>query len=138
LVAAKGFAMLLVRTRLAASKIHGIGLFADEFIAEGTATWKFLGEFDLRLTQATVDQLSESAKQQILKYACFDERLGFYELCSDDARFFNHADHPNTRSVVTAAGAEVDVAIRDISSGEELTCDYRLFDRDWISKLSRI
>lgn len=130
--------MLLVRTRLAASEIHGIGLFADEFISEGTATWRFLGGFDLRLPQAAVDKLSDSAKQQIRKYACFDERLGLYELCSDDARFFNHADHPNTRSVVTAAGDEVDIAIRDISCGEELTCDYRLFDRDWRSKLGRI
>src|ERR1700735_883561 len=130
--------MLLVRTRLDVSKIHGIGLFADEYIAEGTATWKFLAGFDLRLSQGTIDHLSDSAKQQVLKYAYFDARLGLYELCSDDARFFNHADQPNTRSRVTAAGDEVDVAIRDIGAGDELTCDYRLFDRDWRVKLGRV
>jgi hypothetical protein len=137
LLAAEGIAMLLVRTRLAASKIHGIGLFADEFIAQGVFTWRFVDGFDLRLSQAAVDQLSNSAKQQILKYAYFDERLGLYELCSDDARFFNHADVANTRSLVTDLGAEIDVAVKDIGVGEELTCDYRLFDRDWRIKLGR-
>jgi SET domain-containing protein len=129
--------MLLVKSRLATSEIHGIGLFADEFIAQGTITWRFVEGFDLRLTQATIDALSDSAKQQVLKYGYFDERLGLYELCSDDARFFNHADTPNTRSFVTDSGDEVDVAVRDIGVGEELTCDYSFFDRDWRTKLGR-
>ena len=129
--------MLLVRTRLATSKIHGIGLFAEEFIAQGMITWKYLEGFDLRLRQSAIDELSESAKLQTLKYAYFDEQLGLYELCSDDARFFNHADDPNTRSLALPSGEEVDVAIRDIRAGEELTCDYRAFDRDWKFKLGR-
>ena len=129
--------MLLVKTRLAPSKIHGIGLFADEFIAQGTFTWRFVEGFDLRFTQATIDRLSASAKQQVLKYAYYDERHGLFELCSDDARFFNHADTPNTRSLITDLGDEVDVAIGNIDAGEELTCDYRIFDRDWRAKLGR-
>lgn len=112
-------------------------MFADEFIAQGVFTWKFVEGFDLRLSQATVDRFSSSTKQQVLKYAYFDERLGLYELCSDDARFFNHADMPNTRSLVTDLGDEIDVAVRDIGAGEELTCDYSLFDRDWRTKLGR-
>jgi SET domain-containing protein len=70
-----------------------------------------------------------------LKYSYFDDRVGLYELCSDDARFFNHADDPNTASVESPAGGHFDVATRDIATGEELTCDYRTFDRDWRAKL---
>jgi len=95
---AEGFAMLLVRTRLAVSKIHGIGLFADEFMAQGAFTWQFVEGFYLRLSQTAIDQLSNSAKQQVLRYAYFDERLGLYELYSDDARFFNHADTKHAQS----------------------------------------
>ena len=54
-----------------------------------------------------------------------------YELCSDDARFFNHSDEPNTGSISN----DTDVALRDIQQGEELTCDYRTFDADWQLKL---
>lgn len=34
--------MLLVKTRLGISSIHGIGLFADELIPKGTVTWRFM------------------------------------------------------------------------------------------------
>lgn len=127
--------MLMVRTHLGVSKIHGIGLFADEFIPNGTITWRFTDGFDIRLPQSAVDALSPPARDQVLKYAYFDQRVGLYELCSDDARFFNHADDPNTTSVESTAGGHVDVAVRNIAKGEELTCDYRTFDRDWKAKL---
>jgi SET domain-containing protein len=52
-------------------------------------------------------------------------------LCIDNARFMNHADEPNTAGVHTAGAIDgYDVATRDISKGEELTCDYRLFDAE--------
>ena len=133
----QSFDMLMVRTRLGVSRIHGIGLFADQFIPKGTVTWRFTEGFDLRLPQSALDVLSPFAREQVLKYAYFDERLSLYELCSDDARFFNHADDPNTRSVESPTGGHIDIATRDIAKGEELTCDYRTFDRDWKMKLTR-
>lgn len=44
-------------------------------------------------------------------------------LCGDNARFMNHSFEPNCddRTGVT-------FALRDILAGEELTCDYRVFD----------
>jgi uncharacterized protein len=130
-------AMLLVHTTLGPSPIHGIGLFAAEPIPRGTTTWKYVDGFDLRLTAATVGILSAPAREQVLKYAYFDTALGLYELCSDDARFFNHADAPNTASIHSPDGGHIDIAVKDIARGEELTCDYRTFDRDWRSKLGR-
>ncbi len=130
--------MLLIKTRVGVSKIHGIGLFADAFILKGTPTWMFLEGFDLRLPEDILYRLSDPAKDQFLKYSYFDPNLAIYELCSDDARFFNHSDTPNTRSIRLETGEEIDVASRDIDQGEELTCDYRTFDGDWKRKLGRI
>ena len=129
--------MLLIKTQVGPSKIHGLGLFAEAFILKGTRTWIFLEGFDLRLPVAILDKLSDPAKDQLLKYSSLDTRLGVYELCSDDARFFNHSDTPNTRSIQLETGEETDVATRDIEAGEELTCDYRTFDGDWKMKLGR-
>ena len=129
--------MLLVKTRIDLSKIHGIGLFADEFIRKGTVTWRFLDGFDLRLPESILGMLSAPAREQFLKYTYVDPVSGLYELCADDARFFNHSDEPNTASVQLSPDEEVDMATRDINQGEELTCDYRTFDRDWRKKLGR-
>lgn len=128
--------MLLVKTRIRPSPIRGIGVFAAEFIPQGTVTWRFLEGFDQRLPESILSVLSDPAKEQFLKYTYVDPVTGLYELCADDARFFNHSDTPNTTSVATEA--DMDVATRDINLGEELTCDYRTFDRDWRNKLSAI
>lgn len=42
-----GFLMLLIKTKLDLSKIHGVGLFADEFIAKGTKIWEYRPNFGL-------------------------------------------------------------------------------------------
>jgi SET domain-containing protein len=123
--------MLLVKTKTRLSEIHGIGLFADEFISKGMMTWKFLEGFDLRLPKSILNELSPSALEQFLKYSYLDSTSGLYELCSDDARFFNHSEVPNTGSISDV----IDVALRDIQPGEELTCDYRTFDVDWAQKI---
>lgn len=45
-----GFFMLLIKTKLELSKIHGVGLFADEFIAKGTKIWEYRPNFDKAFT----------------------------------------------------------------------------------------
>ncbi len=48
----------------------------------------------------------------------------------------NHADDPNTMGVHAEGSIDgYDIATRDIAEGEELTCDYRLFDAAYRSKL---
>jgi len=125
--------MLLVKTEVKLSPIHGLGVFAAEFIPDGTVTWRYLDGFDQRLPESILNILSRPAKEQFLKYSYVDPTTGLYELCADDARFFNHSETPNTAGVPT--GEDSDIATRDINIGEELTCDYRTFDRDWRNKL---
>lgn len=122
--------MLLVRTYLAASAIHGIGLFAAEPIAGGTTIWEFTPGFDLDLSEADLDRLSKPCRVRVLEYAYFNAARQRYILCSDDARFINHSDTPNTidRGFGAADAEGTTVAARDIQSGEEITSDYRSFE----------
>ena len=128
--------LLLVKTKLGRSEIHGVGLFADQFIAAGTPTWVFAEGFDVKLTPDAIAQLPEHARHQCNGYCFRCTESGDYILCSDDARFFNHADLPNTHTIRQPDGRYLDVATRDIHPGEELTCDYRSFDAEWSLKLS--
>ena len=93
--------MLLVKTKIGQSKINSIGLFADQFIEKGTTIWKFQQGFDLRVGKDELDNLSESAKAQFLKYAYLNPDTQKYILCFDDARFFNHSDEPNSIDVAS-------------------------------------
>ena len=117
--------MLLVKTILGQSNISGIGLFTDESIKKGTVVWKYNTTFDHLFTKEEMNQLSDAAKEQLHKYAYFDEKYGKYLLCGDDARFFNHSDNPNCLDNIS--DEDISVAGRDIEKGEELTCNYKTF-----------
>ena len=126
--------MLLVKTYLAESRIHGIGLFAAQRIPEGTVIWRLEPSLDLELTEAQIEALAPPAREQIEKYTYLDLVRGTYVLCGDDARFFNHSDAPNCQDFPDARGGTT-VAARDIEEGEELTCDYASFDASWTTHL---
>lgn len=124
--------MLLVKTRLAASGIHGIGLFAAEFIGEGTVVWQSHAGVDIRMTEEQISGLPVPCREQIQKYSYREKHTGLYVLCGDDARFFNHSVQPNCVDVYAGEGGDLTLAARDIEDGEELTCDYALFDLDLV------
>ncbi len=119
--------MLLVKTYLDRSRIHGIGLFAAEPIPKGTLVWRLHPEIDTQLSEEVIASLAPPAREQILKYTYRDVVLGTYVLCGDDARFMNHDVNPNCRDVPDREGGTT-TAARDIAAGEELTCDYASFD----------
>ena len=129
--------MLLVKTKIGPSKINGTGLFANQYIPKGTPTWKFQPGFDLKIEKSELVSLSEPAKDQFLKYAYLNPKTSKYILCFDDARFFNHSDNPNCIDTESPDDTEgIDVAVRDIQEGEELTCNYKEFDADFDYKMS--
>lgn len=126
--------MILVKSKTRQSKIHGVGLFADEQIIKGTKVWEYTPWFDFSLTKEQVDKLSTASREQFLNYAYLSKDTGKYVLCSDDARFFNHQKNPNvTCKIPEYPKFDEDLecfAVRDIIKGEELTCDYSEFDLD--------
>lgn len=128
--------MLLVKTRLGMSPIEGIGVFADEFIAKGTPTWTFTPGLDQLLSKDVIAAMAEPLKSALLRYSYLDKKTGLYIYCLDNARFVNHSDNANTRGDYGDNDAfGRDVATRDIQAGEEITCNYDEFDREFRLKV---
>ena len=123
--------MLLVKTKIGLSKIHGIGLFADEAIGKGTEIWRFTAGLDIKLTEEELRVLPKLAQECVFHYCYHSTVDGSYVLPFDDARFFNHAPRPNVISVDLPDDPEgMEIALRAIQAGEELVCDCREFDID--------
>ncbi len=115
--------MLLVRTELRPSSIHGLGLFAAEFIPKGTRVWEYREGFDYRVSEQFVKSLPEPAQSTLRHYSALWG--GGYVISADDARFLNHSNVPNLQ---TFSEPDCDIAVRDIQIGDELLEDYREFD----------
>lgn len=120
--------MLLVRVRVDRSSIHGLGVFADEPIAEGQAVWRFTPDFDLDVEPRMLEGLPELQRERLLHYGYLDARSRRFILCCDDARFLNHSETPTLATDFTDDRYGVDRAARYVALGEELTVDYRLLE----------
>ena len=123
--------MLVVKTKIAPSKIEGIGLFADQFIPKGTVTWKFDPRFDIFFDQKEVEKMSELQKDLIIYFAYHSKKSGKYVYSIDNTRFTNHSTNPNIAEdeKLSEGDAEIcTIATRDIQMGEEMTIDYRAID----------
>lgn len=120
--------VLLVPVRVGQSSIHGLGAFAVTRIAKGTPIWRFTPGFDLALDPRLVDEQPAHFRQALLHYGYIDHRLKRFILCCDDARFINHSDAPNVGIHFDLDPYGVDIALRDIAAGEEITVDYQLVE----------
>lgn len=114
--------MLTVKTYIDKSPVHGIGLFAAEFIPKDTLIWKLNRELDLIITQEAYEKLSPLAKEHFDWFAYYSEGRGGWILCFDNAKFVNHSKTPNTYGVGDT------IASKDIQIGEEITEDYYVFN----------
>ena len=123
--------MLQVKTKIGPSDIHGIGLFADQFIPGGALIWKFTPGFDQRMTRAQIVELPTSAHIYLAKYAFLSKKSGLYILETDNGRYCNHSDNPNAICQYTNDEEEcISFAAKEISEGEEITENYSQFEQD--------
>jgi SET domain-containing protein len=120
--------MLLVKTHVDRSPIHGFGLYASEPIRRGTRVWLFTPGFDLDLDPTSLDVLPADQRERLRHYGYLDPRLGRFILCCDDARFINHSATPNIAPDFEQERHGVDIAVRDIEAGEEITVDYEIIE----------
>ena len=118
--------MLRVKTYIAQSGIHGVGLFAGAPIAKGSVIWGFDPPVDQRFTPEDVKAMPPEMKTFLSRYAYSDR--GTLVLCGDHARFMNHSPQPNCGNDPTR---QYTLALRDISEGEELTDDYVTMEDSW-------
>ena len=57
--------MLLVKTFLDRSKIHGLGVFAGEYLAKGTKIWRFVDGYDRCWTPKQFAKLPKAARDYL-------------------------------------------------------------------------
>ena len=127
--------MLLVPTRLAQSPIHGFGVYAAAPIPKGTPVWRFERGLDMAFDPGIVETLPEHVRAFFSHYGYLDRNVKRIILCFDDARFVNHSDTPNVATDYAQDHYGLDVALRDIAAGEELTMDYAGFEEQSGRKL---
>jgi hypothetical protein len=115
--------MFHVKYLLKTSPIHRIGLFAAEDICAGALIYTQNLKLDLLLSEEEFTALVDEEKRVVKHYGFFDMNVGKWHLSHDDIRYCNHSPD----GTMTLRGTDL-VAKRDISSGEELTQDYREFE----------
>jgi SET domain-containing protein len=113
--------MLLVKTYLAKSKVHGLGVFAGQSIRKGAKIWRFVYGFDRFYTRKRLAKLPKAARDfiNLHGYQWKNEIL----LSMDYDTFMNHSENPNTDFHNGFV-----IACSNIRKGEEITNDYRAFE----------
>ena len=119
--------MLLIRTSLRPSPVHGLGCFTEEKIRQGQVIWEYDERIDRRIPASKLPEFPVPIQEflSMYGYAEMHEGQKVVVLCGDHSRHFNHSDDPNLRDTPSKT-----TAARDIEVGEELTCDYYSFDMD--------
>ncbi len=100
------------------SESIGRGVRAASLIPKGTIVWA-RDLFDRVLSHEEILSLP-LPHQVLIKRWAYRSASGLWVLCADAGRFVNHACDANIRGV----GDDIQVAVRDILPGEQITCDY--------------
>lgn len=126
--------MLKIKTKIGVSKVHGIGLFADQFIPKNTVTWEYNPKVDLKISEKLLNSLDTINREYLLYYCYFDKKRDCFVLCSDSQRFINHTKDKKRENILSSP--DKDISKRDINIGEELLCDYNKFDSDYFKRMN--
>lgn len=122
-----------VKTRIAPSPIHGVGVFAMRTIPKGQKLYTDIAPRFYNLPFENFDKLNPEIRQIILeRFPAIVKGSAFVYPDTRIQAFMNHSDTPNYDAVN-------DVALSTIHKGEEITEDYRKIDgyeqiHSWIIK----
>jgi hypothetical protein len=97
----------------------GHGVVATELIPRGTIIW-VRDPLDQKLTDEEFQRLLGLHGDALSTYVYVDS-AGMCVLCWDIARYINHSCEPNCMSTGLD---DIEIAVRDIHPGEQLTNDY--------------
>lgn len=111
------------------SPFGGKGLFAQKKIPLGTIVWKWDENNERIYSNSQIQEFSKKYRHMILKYGN-EYPGGKINYSTDKSKYWNHSCDPNT-APLTSVLFYMDIAIRDIYPGEEITFDYSLV---WSSK----
>ena len=122
--------MMLVRTRVAPSAIHGLGLFALGVIPKGAPVWRFEPGFDREFSPEEFAALPTEAQEHIRWFAYVNRDTGGRVLSGDHTCFMNHSPAPTTGASLDAVPAITPVAVREIGVGVVVTGGEGVFDAE--------
>ncbi len=129
--------MLKIKTFLAPSTVHGIGLFAGENVSKGTVIWQLTPPLDQVFGKRQFFRICKRLGERELEhiYAYIYKRNGHYYHLPDNTRFINHSDDAYN---IAMTDDYREVALRDICYGEELLENYyHSYDKDDLFFLER-
>ena len=112
---------MVVEHFVAPSPVHGLGVFAKNFIPNGALVWLAHPALDREIPRSELDSLPEHVAERIKRHAEYLPDKDVLRISADGTYYMNHGEAPNLRD----AGDAV-YAARDIFAGEELLCDYRV------------
>ena len=122
--------MLLIKSYLDKSAIHGLGVFAGQFIRKGTKIWRYVEGFDRAYSSKQFARLPKPARDYIGFHGYRVD--GEIILTVDNDCHMNHSDDANTYLHNGYA-----IARSNIRKGEEITNDYREFDAGFCAAFLR-
>lgn len=99
-----------------------MGVFATRHIPKGTIV-VVRDRFDLCLSQEEFGRMPEAVKSTMETYL-YHDRCGNLVLSWDHARYMNH----NCCCSTMMTDYNIEIAVRDIAAGEELTTEYGLLN----------
>jgi SET domain-containing protein len=114
--------MLTVKTYLAPSSIHGIGLFATELIPANSVVWQYNEHIDNIYSVEFFLNICSIANQNTIQHLlnCSYKRSGRYFYVTDNARFIKHSDIAN----IAFVDDYTEVTLQEIKPNEEMLCNY--------------
>lgn len=111
-----------MKTKLAPSKIHGVGVFALRDISKGEKLYADARPTVYTLTYTDAKKLSQEVRDILLgQWPNIINGSHFAYPTTRIQAYINHSDIPNYY-------AQNDVMLKDVRAGEEITEDYRMID----------
>ena len=92
--------MLMVRTELRASDIHGIGVFLVEPVRAGQLIWRFDSRIDRVFSDDELEDMPELLQSFLRTYSTLHADLRLWVLCGDNGR---HSTIPTSRTPARSA-----------------------------------
>lgn len=116
-----GGRLLLIEHYVAPSQIHGLGVFSRNTVSKGALVWIPHPVIDREFAKHDLRDLPRHVVKLIEQHSEYLPDRNIFRLSADGCYFMNHSDQPNLRDEGDRMFAN-----RDIQSGEEITCDYRI------------
>ena len=86
--------MIHIKYKLGKSKLHGIGLFAEENLKKGQVIYTASPLLDVDISKQQFNSLDEKEQREIKYWGFWDEPNNVWHVDFDNSKFINHSFEP--------------------------------------------